>query len=783
MKGGGGLWGRRRQQCCLGTSAAGGGGALQTPHCCARFQAHVAPTHSHPRSWITNPPQTTALWHLSSNLSRHASAFPFFHRQGSFRAFASAAPALATLRNIGIIAHVDAGKTTTCERMLLHAGVIQRAGDVDKGTTVLDYMKIEQERGITINSAATSFSWKQHRINLIDTPGHVDFTFEVERSVRVLDGAVAVIDGVAGVQAQTQTVWDQAKRYEVPVVGYINKLDRAGASYQDAVNSIQEKLGAVAVPIQLPWDEGPRFDRLVDLVTMELVTWSDSFGLAISRRPLLEPDGPIWAKALKAQEVLIEHLADIDEEILKQFMEQGLAGVSADSIRSAVRKATLARMIVPITCGSSFKYKGVQPLLDAVVDYLPSPGERPAVEAIDDQECVTHFHPNDPSLCALAFKVVHDHNRGPVVYVRLYSGELRAGTTIYNTTQNKKERASRVLSLHGEDMDDMKVVTSGNIAAIVGLKDTRTGDTLLSQPTARRSQLRGMKIPPPVFMCSIETETAGGDKQLWETLQNLQREDPSFTVVRDAETQQLVLAGMGELHLEILDRRLQEHYGMPVEMGKIQISYRTTVAHTTKQTLTKAYTTGGKTVNVNVSVKLTPRKRGQGNDFQNLVSQSELSLVLWQAATNALRTTAISGVYLGFPLEDTEVTLTRLDLDTEATEGIIMSCVAQAIREAVQEAEPRLLEPQMNVEISVPPSDLGLIMADLTHRRAQLQQVNHNVQQCVVLAEIPLKEMLGYANFIRSNTKGNGYFSQHLSRYGDMSSTEMQRVINKLYGR
>ncbi|KAL6057392.1 Ribosome-releasing factor 2, mitochondrial [Balamuthia mandrillaris] len=729
--------------------------------------------------------------------------------------------ALRRVRNIGIIAHVDAGKTTTSERMLYYAGVVPRAGNVDDGTTVMDFMRLEQERGITINSAAITFNWGDTRINLIDTPGHVDFMFEVERAVRVLDGAVAVLDGVAGVQAQTETVWGQALRYKVPVLAFVNKMDREGATLEKSVNTMKDRLRARPLLVQLPVGEGPQFKGVVDLVTNEVLVWeqSEGGGDTYTREPLATSQHAtekLLAKAKQARENLVEQVADLDDELMERVLE-GEGAVSPEALQAALRRIVLAAKAVPVLCGSSLKNKGVQPLMDAVLQYLPSPMERPPVQAdvvalkrgnqvesLADRHVDIYPSPSNP-LCALAFKVVHDHQRGLVVYFRVYSGKLRSGVTLFNSTRGVKERISKLMSIHAEEMIEVPHINTGDIGAAVGLKETCTGDTVtvLEEHTVTTSKkqgdkeiyvLKGINVPPPVFFCSVEPESLSGQKALDQALSSLQREDPSFVVSVDPDSGQTLMSGMGELHLDILKDRILTHYKVPIEVGKMRISYRTTINQSLEEQVERELDVGGSKQRVQLTISVEPRERGAGNLLENEIPKEAFAAAapvggkqsaqaLIRGLEQGVRTALQSSTLFGFPVEDVHVTLRTCDLSPESTEAGLRACAHSVTRQLIGKAEPRLLEPVMKVSITVDEEHAGPLLSDLTgQRRGVVRMMESDLRNKIITAELPLKEMVGYSTQFRSLTRGKGSFTMEFLRYGDLMPTQHTKLLQELRG-
>ncbi|KAI8576971.1 hypothetical protein K450DRAFT_254476 [Umbelopsis ramanniana AG] len=684
---------------------------------------------------------------------------PTFPLKGRWYSTATDDFTVAKTRNIGIIAHIDAGKTTTTERMLHYAGVTRKIGDVDDGDTVMDYLAAERERGITINSAAITFGWRGHRINLIDTPGHVDFTIEVERSVRVLDGAVTILDGVAGVEAQTQTVWHQADRYNVPRIAFVNKMDRMGAAFGRTVREIRSKLGARPLVVQIPgpMDESSTgMASVADLVTMELLQWDESSkGSTIQRTPLTE--GPIYEEAVRGRTALVESLAELDENIVEIFFDEADGDhmkVSANDIKKSIRRVTIQGTAVPVLCGAAFKNIGVQPVMDAVVDYLPSPLDRPNAIATLNNGAKTEIALKETGkLVALAFKVSHDPRRGALVFVRVYSGKLNDRSTIFNTTTNTKERVNRLLQMYAKDVEEIPFISAGNIGVIVGLRDTRTGDTIVQGNDAAaiksRLQLSRIDIPSPVFFMAIEPASVSEEKPIDEALRKLLREDPSLHVWTDSESGQTLISGMGELHLEIVKDRLLNEFKCKAEMGKMRISYRETcqgeavVDHMYDKELL------GKRVRAACRVALRPLDEEADMDAaieegwtkesgcliqasadevtdatedesqptanqNNSISEEEIK----DAVQTGLQSGLSRGALLSFPLTRLQVRADNIRLfGADTTPGAIAACVSQAVYDAVKQASPALLEPMMEVNIEVTEDQIGSVVGDLSGTR------------------------------------------------------------------
>ncbi|OAD66485.1 hypothetical protein PHYBLDRAFT_200781 [Phycomyces blakesleeanus NRRL 1555(-)] len=735
---------------------------------------------------------------------------------------------ISKTRNIGIIAHIDAGKTTTSERMLYYAGVTKKIGDIDHGDTVMDYLAAERERGITINSAAITFGWEGHRINLIDTPGHVDFTMEVERAVRVLDGAVTVLDGVAGVEAQTETVWKQADKHSIPRIAFVNKLDRTGAAFGRTVKEMWKKLRARPLVLQLPiYAEGGHGIRgVADLVTMETVLWDPTKidGSAFVREPLVESTDPkLWEEAVRGRTALVEALAEMDDAIVEVFFEEADGehlAVPAIALKAALRRVTLENKAVPVLCGAAFKNVGVQPVLDAVIDYLPSPLDRPpALATMRDAKTALIPLSEVGKLCALAFKVTHDPRRGPLVYVKVYSGKLPVRATLYNTTTNHKERANKLLQMYAREAEEIPVIQAGNIGVIVGLKDTRTGDTLVlandTQAIKSNLQLNTIEIPSPAFFAAIEPDAVSEEQAIEEALRNLTREDPSVRVWTDEESGQMLISGMGELHLDIIKDRLINDFKCKATMGKMRISYRETcqapgVASTVydKEVL-------GKKSRAGCSVTLEPTEDPSNQitiQLQEDLADSLPHLTqedIDQAIQTGYQSGLSRGAVLGFPLAQVHVKIDKLEtFGAETTLGAISASVSNSIQEALRHADPCLLEPMMEVHAEVNEHHIGSVVSDLSGtRRGHViglyatddktavqdtevysppdslhQDVDAYKAKQVIKAHVPLSSMLGYSNSLRSLTGGNGQFSMRVIGYGAMSKDRERSVVQEMRG-
>ncbi|XP_015275820.1 PREDICTED: ribosome-releasing factor 2, mitochondrial [Gekko japonicus] len=715
-------------------------------------------------------------------------------------------PPVSKIRNIGIMAHIDAGKTTTTERMLYYSGYIRSLGDVDDGDTVTDFMAQERERGITIQSAAVTFDWAGHRINLIDTPGHVDFTLEVERSLRVLDGAVAVFDASAGVEAQSLTVWRQADKHHIPRICFLNKMDKTGASFSYAVESIEQKLKTKPLVLQLPIGEAKSFSGIVDVVTKEQVIWKSAAGLDdgknFERKPLKEADSPDLLKdTIDARTALIEQIADLDDEfaelVLGEFSEN-FDSLPADKLRSAVRRVTLAHKAVPVFCGSALKNKGVQPLLDAITMYLPAPNER-------NYEFLQWYRDD---LCALAFKVIHDKQRGPLVFVRIYSGTMKPQSAVYNINKDCTERMSRLMLPFADQQIEISSLTAGNIALTVGLKQSATGDTIVlskasAMAAAQKAEkdvrsdcgqtcgvenllLAGVEVPEPVFFCTIEPPSMARQPDLDNALACLQREDPSLKVKIDADTGQTILCGMGELHIEVIHDRIKREYGLETYLGPLQVAYRETIQNTVQATDMLDRIIGEKRHQVTVELHLRPWD-GEWSATAPIIEYAEntcnlLQPELREAVENGIHASYLQGPLLGFPVQDVVVMVHAVDANADTSPTMVSACVSRCMQKALKKADKQVLEPLMNLEITVDESHLGAVLGDLAQRRGSIQEIQSRQDSKVMIASVPLAEMMGYSTVLRTLTSGSGTFTLELASYQAMSPHEQTALVNKRTG-
>jgi len=699
---------------------------------------------------------------------------------------------IAVTRDIGIMAHVDAGKTTTTERILFYTGVTHRMGEVDDGSTQTDWMPDEQERGITIVSATTTCEWRDHRINLIDTPGHVDFTVEVERSLRVLDGAIAVFDAAAGVEPQSETVWRQADRYRVPRIAFINKFDKIGARLELTIDSLRSRLGAHPILIQLPIGVESDFEGVVDLLEMQVCRFEGVNGEKVVRSSL-DDGSELFRQALAARGAMIESLGEVDDEIMEMYVGEAGTEIPAPILRAALRRATISNKGVPMLCGSSLRNKGVQPLLDAVVDYLPSPLDLPPVAAELESGAIVHRRPSpeDPFL-ALAFKIINDAHRGPLVLFRVYSGTLRLKEALWNTTRGRKEKVQRLLHLHAIKATEIDEVSVGDIAAAVGLKFTGTGDTLILADDKQRVVLAGMQIPEPVIFQSIEPRTSLDQKDLEEALARLGREDPSFKVRRDPESGQTLICGQGELHLEIIVSRLRREYRVDPLVGKPQVNYRETIESPVREELEYDREIGGKRQYAKVVLELAPRERGSGNTFEPQLRKRDdgsplIPNLLVEAVREAVTDCFTRGPLIGYPLEDVGVRFVdAVYADEASSEASFRAAAAMAFNAGLERARPRLLEPVMAVEILAPEGFTGNVVSDLSaNRRGRvlgMEPAPGTILSKIVRAEVPLAEMVGYATALRSATQGRASYTMHFSHNAEVGRDLQTSIVTKLRG-
>ena len=685
---------------------------------------------------------------------------------------------LKDTRNIGIMAHIDAGKTTATERILFYTGKIHKIGDTHDGNSQMDWMEQEQERGITITSAATTAQWKNHRINIIDTPGHVDFTVEVERSLRVLDGSVAVLDAQSGVEPQTETVWRQATTYGVPRIVFVNKMDKTGADFLYSVGTIHDRLQANAHPIQLPIGAEDLFEGVIDLVEMKAIYNEGSVGenLVVKEIPADYQD-----QAEEYREKLIEAVAEFDED----FMEKYLGGeeITIDELKAAIRKATLSVEFFPVVCGSAFKYKGVQPMLDAVVEYLPSPLDVPAIKGIDpntDEETERHSSDEEP-FAALAFKVMTDPFVGKLTFFRVYSGILSSGSYVKNSTKGKRERVGRILQMHANTRNEIAEVYAGDIAAAVGLKDTTTGDTLCDEKN--EVILESMEFPEPVIQLSVEPKSKADQDKMSTALQKLQEEDPTFRAGTDEETGQVIIAGMGELHLDIIVDRMRREFKVECTVGAPMVSYRETFKQAAQVQGKFTRQSGGRGQYGDVWIEFTPNEPGSGFEFENAIVGGVVPREYIPAVEAGLKDSMANGVLAGYELIDVKAKLFDGSYhDVDSSEMAFKVAASLALKEAAKKCNPVILEPIMKVEVVMPEEYLGDIMGDITSRRGRVEGMEARGNAQVVSASVPLSEMFGYATSLRSSTQGRGTYSMVFDHYEEVPKSISEEIIKKNKG-
>ena len=677
------------------------------------------------------------------------------------------------------MAHIDAGKTTTTERILYYTGVSHKLGEVHDGTATMDWMEQEQERGITITSAATTCFWKDHRINIIDTPGHVDFTIEVERSLRVLDGAVAVFDAVAGVEPQSETVWRQADKYRVPRLAMINKMDRIGADFDRCIRMMKERLAANPVPVQLPLGREDGFRGIIDLVRMTAIVWDeDTLGAKYHEEPVPEN---FRDEVAAARETLMESLADVNDSLLEKYL--GGEEVEVGELSSAIRQATIGLKIVPVLCGSAFRNKGVQPMIDAVIDYLPSPLDVPPLSGIDPRdESVVERKPDDKApFCALAFKIMNDPFVGHLTFVRVYSGTLNSGDHVYNSTRHKKERIGRLLKMHANKREDIKTVYAGDIAACVGLKNAFTGDTLCD--TEHEVVLESITAPDPVISIAIEPKTKVDQERLGMSLQKLALEDPSFHVRNDEETGQTIISGMGELHLEIIVDRLMREFRVDANVGRPQVAYRETVSRSAKAEGRYIRQTGGRGQFGHVWLSVEPNEKGKGFEFLNKIVGGAIPREYINAVEKGVVEASQTGVVAGYPVVDVKVTLFDGSYhEVDSSEMAFKIAGSMAFKTACNNASPILMEPIMAVEVVTPEEFLGDVIGDLSSRRGRIQKIEARGNTQVIASNVPLALMFGYATDLRSKSQGRATYTMQFDHYEPAPLSVSEEVVAKVKG-
>ncbi len=690
---------------------------------------------------------------------------------------------LSKVRNIGIMAHIDAGKTTTTERILFYTGINYKIGEVHEGAATMDWMEQEQERGITITSAATTCHWKNHQINIIDTPGHVDFTVEVERSLRVLDGAVAVFDGVAGVEPQSQTVWRQANRYKVPRICFVNKLDRTGASFDFCIRTIKQRLNAIPAILQLPIGSEGGFLGVVDLVEMRALTWRGETTIG-DDYTVEEIPADMVERAEAAHHELIELVSQYDDELTEAYLtDENL--ITPELLRGAIRRAVLSSQITAVLCGSAFKNKGVQPLLDAVIAYLPAPTDVGAIDGFKpgDESVKIERHPDatDP-FSALAFKIAADPHLGRLTYIRLYSGRLEAGSTVLNATKGRKERIGKIYQMHANKREEIASVGAGQIVAVMGLKDTTTGETLSDpgQPVV----LESMDFPAPVIEQAIEPKTKSDQEKLGTAIQRLAEEDPTFRVHTDDETGQTIIAGMGELHLEVLIDRMKREFRVEANIGKPQVAYRETLRRPVQKIdYVHKKQSGGSGQYAKVIIDLEPLEPGSGYEFVNGISGGRIPREYIPAVDEGIQDAMQFGVLAGYPVEDIKVTLQDGAYhDVDSSELAFRIAGSMVFKEAARRADPALLEPVMAVEVTTPEDYLGTVIGDLNSRRGHIQAMTDQHGNKVIEALVPLSEMFGYVGDLRSKTSGQASYSMEFHSYAETPKSISEEIVQKARG-
>ena len=687
---------------------------------------------------------------------------------------------LNKIRNIGIAAHIDAGKTTTSERILFYTGVSHKIGEVHDGAATMDWMEQEKERGITITSAATTCFWKNYQINLIDTPGHVDFTIEVERSMRVLDGAVAVFCSVGGVQPQSETVWRQANKYGVPRIVFVNKMDRIGANFYNVESQIATRLKAKPVPLVIPIGAEDSFKGVVDLIIMKAYVWNDeSMG---AKYDIEEIPEELMDKAQEYREKLLESVAEQDEALMEKYL--GGEELSIEEIKAGIKKACLAMEMIPMLCGSSFKNKGVQTLLDAVVEYLPAPTEVADIRGVDpkdEEKEISVRSTDDGEFAGLAFKIMTDPFVGQLTFVRVYRGSLESGSYVLNSTKGKKERVGRLLKMHSNKREDIKEVYAGEICAFVGLKETLTGDTLCSEKDP--VILERMEFPDPVISIAVEPKTKADQEKMALALAKLAEEDPSFRVHTDEESGQTIISGMGELHLEIIVDRLKREFKVEAEVGQPQVAFRETIRQSVEQECKYAKQSGGRGQYGHVFIKVEPQEPGKGYEFVNNISGGVIPKEYIPAVDKGIQEAMQNGVLAGYPVVDFKVTLFDGSYhDVDSSEMAFKIAGSMAFKDACRKAGAVLLEPMMKVEVEVPEEYMGDVIGDLNRRRGQINSMDDRMGLKIVNAFVPLAEMFGYSTDLRSATQGRGTYTMEFDHYGEVPSNISKEIMEKRNG-
>ena len=684
------------------------------------------------------------------------------------------------VRNIGIAAHIDAGKTTTTERILFYTGVSHKIGEVHEGAATMDWMEQEKERGITITSAATTCFWRNHQINIIDTPGHVDFTIEVERSMRVLDGAVAVFCAVGGVQPQSETVWRQANKYKVPRMVFVNKMDRTGADFFEVERQIKDRLKANPVPIQIPIGAEDKFKGVIDLVQMKALVWEDEAAMG-SAYEVVDIPAELQEKAEEYREKLIEAIAEVDEELMNKYFEG--EELTEEEIKKGIKAGTLSMDIVPMTCGTAFKNKGVQPLLDAVVDYLPAPTEVEAIRGEDPKtgETIVVEADDNAPMSGLAFKIMTDPFVGKITFVRFYSGIAKKGTHVINSTKGKKERIGRLLRMHSNNREDVDEFYAGEIGAVVGLKDTLTGDTICDPE--RPVILERMEFPEPVISVAVEPKTKADQEKMAIALQKLAEEDPSFRVATDEESGQTIISGMGELHLDIIVDRMKREFKVECNVGQPQVAYRETIKKEVEQEYKYAKQSGGRGQYGHVFIRLIPQEEGKEYEFIDLIKGGVIPREYIPAVDKGIQEAAQGGVLAGYPVENFKVELYDGSYhDVDSSEMAFKLAGSMAFKEAVKKANPVLLEPMMKVEIEVPEEYMGDVIGDINRRRGQVNSMEDRHGLKIINTFVPLAEMFGYSTDLRSMTQGRGTYAMEFDHYEEVPSNIASEIIKERNG-
>ena len=685
---------------------------------------------------------------------------------------------LNRVRNIGIAAHIDAGKTTTSERILFFTGMSHKIGEVHEGAATMDWMEQERERGITITSAATTCFWNDHQINLIDTPGHVDFTIEVERSMRVLDGAVSVFCSVGGVQPQSETVWRQANKYHVPRIVFVNKMDRVGANFYNVEAQIKNRLKANPVPIQIPIGAEDTFKGVVDLVTMKALTWDDAKGP--SAPEVGEIPAELKDKAEEYRSKLVEAVAETDEALMEKYFNG--EELSVEEIKKGIKKGCLELSIIPMMCGTAFKNKGVQPLLDAVVDYLPAPDEVPAIRGeYEDGSETEVLSTDDGAFAGLGFKIMTDPFVGQLTFVRVYRGVLESGSYVYNTGKNKKERIGRLLRMHSNKREEIKELYAGEIGAIVGLKDTLTGDTLADEKD--KVILERMEFPDPVISVAVEPKTKADQEKMGIALQKLAQEDPSFRVATDEESGQTIISGMGELHLEIIVDRMLREFKVEAEVGQPQVAYRETIRKTVEQEYKYAKQSGGRGQYGHVFLRLEPKEPGSGYEFVNDIKGGAIPKEYIPAVDKGCQEAMQNGVLAGYPVEDVKVTVYDGSFhEVDSSEMAFKLAASMGFKEGARKAGAVILEPMMKVEVETPEEYMGDVIGDLNKRRGQVNNMSERGGNKIIDAFCPLSEMFGYSTDLRSQTQGRATYSMEFDHYDEVPKNVSEEIIKKRNG-